>query len=96
MKPNRLAELAPEHAGLLTRACPLSVRVAARWKLLWLLLSLLIRLLEEGEKDTHSEALLRAFSVAGNIYFCPEMSRGGHFRILAKDFENGWESIGSV
>merc|ERR1719370_1467293 len=59
----RLAELAPEQAKLLARACPLSVRVTAR-------------LLEDGEKDTHSEALLRAYSVAGNIYFCPEMSRG--------------------
>jgi len=59
----RLAELAPEYKNLLTRACPLSVRVTAR-------------LLEDGAKDTHSEALLRAYSVAGNIYFCPEMSRG--------------------
>jgi len=59
----RLAELAPEYGNLLTRACPLSVRVTAR-------------LLEDGAKDTHSEALLRAYSVAGNIYFCPEMSRG--------------------
>jgi len=59
----RLAELAPEHKGLLKRACPLSVRVAER-------------LLEEGSNDSHSEALLRAYSVAGNIYFCPEMSRG--------------------
>ena len=45
-------------------------------KLLWFFLSFLTRLLEDGKKDTHSEALLRAYSVAGNIYFCPEMSRG--------------------
>ena len=75
---NRLAELAPEHAKLLARACPLSVRVTARCKLLSL--SFLIRLLEDGKNDTHSEALLRAYSVAGNIYFCPEMSRGEHLK----------------
>ena len=38
--------------------------------------SCLTRLLEDGKRDSHSEALLRAYSVAGNIYFCPEMSRG--------------------
>ena len=48
--------------------------------LIRLLEDFLIRLLEEGKNDTHSEALLRAYSVAGNIYFCPEMSRGEHLK----------------
>jgi len=59
----RLAELAPGQAGLLKKTCPLSVKVTAR-------------LLEEGRRDSHSEALVRSYTVAGNIYFCPEMSRG--------------------
>jgi len=59
----RLAELVPGQAGLLKKTCPLSVQVTAR-------------LLEEGGSDSHSEALVRSYTVAGNIYFCPEMSRG--------------------
>ena len=51
--------------------------------------SFLIRLLEDGAKDTHSEALLRAYSVAGNIYFCPEMSRGDR----AKEFVKGLQYL---
>ena len=63
---------------------------------LYQFLSGCFRLLEDGKEDTHSDALLRAYTVAGNIYFCPEMSRGEleNMSVLASNLvgKHSWSS----
>ena len=59
----RSEEVLPKQAALLAAAAPLSLAVADR-------------LLGQAEEESYAQALLTAYTVAGNIYFLPEMIKG--------------------
>ena len=76
----RSEEVLPKQAALLAAAAPLSLAVADR-------------LLGQAEEESYAQALLTAYTVAGNIYFLPEMIKGAGLERVWGVGE-GWRGCG--